>query len=991
MQAPDAAHRCRTLAALVPFALAPAAAIAQCGGWVHDLASYGSAMTREARIVELLDRDGAGPELPQLVVYTQDKQLVVRGTHDWLFLNRPDAPEVHSMWAWDPDGPGPGDPRIYLGSKHDGVSPAWYLSSVPWNRPGETTGAHTVGPVPGPVLDIISWDPDGSGQERETLIVLCKDAPYSASGSVLMWTATGWTKLGETIQLSTTVRLAVEVINATPAGTASLLLIGDATHSGIPGVRGVLVYEDGSWRQLGTGLTSGTVRDVTTWDHDADDATPRQLVACGTFTNYIGEQIRGLARFDGSTWRAIGGAVPTLYSVSATTAPGDTRESLLVAGHFTSIGGVSSNGFAAFDGIAWRSAGDIDFLPYIDSTRMWKWSPDGPLSSPQTLLAVRYATTISDVRGAGVYAWDGATWTTPVPFIDAAYSKQATWDPDGPGPQRPKLVYSSAQSYDNGLPARLALWDGVEWEIQDPGINMSIMSDIAVWDPDGDGPEKPLLVFGERMAATWGAPTVRVWAWDGESRFQLGAGFVRNTNAGSIDQLKVVDFDGDGPLPPRLIARGNFTASGTNTASSIAWFDGDQWLPLGNGLTHTSHNSLTIRDLDVMDADGDGPQGAVLLVVGTFTVVDDPEITHLAQWDGQTWSAVGGPLPPFTHHPSYVVSADPDGDGPQLMQPWIGYSERYEEICNGWSCDDYRYFTGYRWDGGIWKETVTYTWWFENSWYYTWMGPPPSRLHTVHDPDGIGPASPVLAYAGGGTTYHIGARGLPQPLELVGGPFWQVIEDGILYDDTVISSIHSYAITDDRAILSFCGDFETLVIRPYPESEARPSRGLARWMVGPPILADEPEARLNPTSRAAGLTVRAVAGGDLRYRWRRNGVPLTPGIFPWGVVHSPADPTLVLSALSPNEDGEYDCVVTNDCGSVISPIVRVPPGPVCPADFNGDTRVDDEDFFAFFNDFGQCDQLPAPCGTLGNPDVNGDTIIDILDFLDFLDAFGRGC
>ncbi|MBX3362056.1 MAG: beta-lactamase family protein [Phycisphaeraceae bacterium] len=77
-----------------------------------------------------------------------------------------------------------------------------------------------------------------------------------------------------------------------------------------------------------------------------------------------------------------------------------------------------------------------------------------------------------------------------------------------------------------------------------------------------------------------------------------------------------------------------------------------------------------------------------------------------------------------------------------------------------------------------------------------------------------------------------------------------------------------------------------------------------------------------------------------------------------------------------------------DSGSISWP---TSPPACCPADYNTDGGDDILDFLDFFNDFGQCDQLPAPCGTLGNPDLNGDTIIDILDFLDFLDAFGRGC
>jgi hypothetical protein len=59
-----------------------------------------------------------------------------------------------------------------------------------------------------------------------------------------------------------------------------------------------------------------------------------------------------------------------------------------------------------------------------------------------------------------------------------------------------------------------------------------------------------------------------------------------------------------------------------------------------------------------------------------------------------------------------------------------------------------------------------------------------------------------------------------------------------------------------------------------------------------------------------------------------------------------------------------------------------------PADFNADTTVDVLDFLDFINDFGLCENQPAPCGTIANADLGGDTIVDILDFLDFMDVFG---
>ncbi|MBX3362442.1 MAG: hypothetical protein KF912_10020 [Phycisphaeraceae bacterium] len=67
--------------------------------------------------------------------------------------------------------------------------------------------------------------------------------------------------------------------------------------------------------------------------------------------------------------------------------------------------------------------------------------------------------------------------------------------------------------------------------------------------------------------------------------------------------------------------------------------------------------------------------------------------------------------------------------------------------------------------------------------------------------------------------------------------------------------------------------------------------------------------------------------------------------------------------------------------------------PPCASDVNGDTESDILDFLDYFDSFGTCDGLPAPCsGSSGvDADFNGDTIVDILDLLEFFDAFGIGC
>jgi hypothetical protein len=52
----------------------------------------------------------------------------------------------------------------------------------------------------------------------------------------------------------------------------------------------------------------------------------------------------------------------------------------------------------------------------------------------------------------------------------------------------------------------------------------------------------------------------------------------------------------------------------------------------------------------------------------------------------------------------------------------------------------------------------------------------------------------------------------------------------------------------------------------------------------------------------------------------------------------------------------------------------------CPGDWNGDTSVDDFDFFDFLNDFNN-----------NNADFNGDTSTDDFDFFDFMNAFNTPC
>ncbi len=59
------------------------------------------------------------------------------------------------------------------------------------------------------------------------------------------------------------------------------------------------------------------------------------------------------------------------------------------------------------------------------------------------------------------------------------------------------------------------------------------------------------------------------------------------------------------------------------------------------------------------------------------------------------------------------------------------------------------------------------------------------------------------------------------------------------------------------------------------------------------------------------------------------------------------------------------------------------------ADYNGDGTPDVLDFLNFLDDFGNCDRLPARCGTRNPNQYNPDGVVDIIDFLASFDIFGQ--
>ena len=117
------------------------------------------------------------------------------------------------------------------------------------------------------------------------------------------------------------------------------------------------------------------------------------------------------------------------------------------------------------------------------------------------------------------------------------------------------------------------------------------------------------------------------------------------------------DSDGPGPAPSRLVVGGYFTAVGYASSRCIGAVDPATgvWTSLGSGFGHTSPNSPRVRSLAVL------PNGN-LVAAGSFDSAGGVAANNIAQWNGSSWSPLGGGLFDPYHAGEVYLAVLPNGE-----------------------------------------------------------------------------------------------------------------------------------------------------------------------------------------------------------------------------------------------------------------------------------------------------------------------------------------
>ena len=277
----------------------------------------------------------------------------------------------------------------------------------------------------------------------------------------------------------------------------------------------------------------------------------------------------------------------------------------------------------------------------------------------------------------------------------------------------------------------------------------------------------PALYAGGYFGSAGGAAANNIAKWDGSVWSPLGSGVNNNSNNASVAALTVFD-DGTGPA---LYAGGSFTTAGGVSASHIAKWDGSSWTPLGSGVNGDVF-ALTVFD------DGTGP---ALYAGGFFTHAGGAPANYIAKWDGSTWTPLGSGVT----NTVIALTVFDDGSGPAL------YAGGTFMTAGGVSANSIA-----KWDGSTWSPL--------GSGMSGFLGMSGTvRALTVFD-DGSGPA----LYACGGFIFAggVGVNNIAK----WDGSTWSPLGSGINYERPTPLVFALTAFDDGAGPALYAGGFFTM-------------------------------------------------------------------------------------------------------------------------------------------------------------------------------------
>ena len=331
-----------------------------------------------------------------------------------------------------------------------------------------------------------------------------------------------------------------------------------------------------------------------------DDGSGPALCVGGSFTSSGGVPASRIAKWNGTSWSALGsGLDSTVYALAALDE--GSGPALFVGGSFSNAGGAPAAALARWNNSSWTAVPGLHPSPVVNALLVHDFGAGPVLYVGGTFDGADLA------ASKGVVAWDGATWSSVGGGVDGSVQCLAVFD-DGGGPA---LYVGGTFATAGGVPANsIAKWDGSAWSSLGAGSSGQVDA-MAVYD-EGSGPA--LFALG-----SFGAGSARIARWNGSSWSSLASEPVAN----ALRALTTFD-DGSGPA---LYVGGRFQSPGR----LVTRWNGTTWSALGFGLGHHEHyvEAFGVHD----DQVGGTPD---LYAGGNFLIAAQSTSRRLAKWNACT-------------------------------------------------------------------------------------------------------------------------------------------------------------------------------------------------------------------------------------------------------------------------------------------------------------------------------------------------------------------
>ncbi|HXJ65486.1 MAG TPA: hypothetical protein VNN79_17150 [Actinomycetota bacterium] len=384
-----------------------------------------------------------------------------------------------------------------------------------------------------------------------------------------------WSALGDGITLGDCTDFCFLRVEALAVNGSTLYAAGSFGQAGSTAVNSIAQWNGSSWSALGRGLYSCADCPDIPGDVHALQLVGSTLYAGGSFDEAGTTDVSNIAKWNGSSWSALGDGVSSDFFQSEVDALATDGTNVYVGGDFTVAGTTAVNSLGVWNGSAWHA---------LDGTNsgVVKSSEEGEVDSLLVDGGQLFVGGSFDHLQPGGAATQGGLakfnlgspgWTV-LPFQTNASNVNAfAHDPDGG-------VYVGG-SYDTGGPLTTGLYlddigvlNGTTWSTLGQGITSGEDGrgfGLAVTHSGTD------VYYGGDFEQAGSIQTNGIAMWDGSTWHGMGSGIAGGSGANDPMVFAIAVVSG------QVFIGGQFTSVGGVAAHNIAVFSGGAWHAVGRG------------------------------------------------------------------------------------------------------------------------------------------------------------------------------------------------------------------------------------------------------------------------------------------------------------------------------------------------------------------------------------------------------------------------